>query len=326
MRSRSRSLLDKSLDAMLAAIEIYNKPRFPYRDESFAVLAINAWELVFKSRLLHLGRNKLAVIIDKERRKNRNGIWSKKQYVKRNRAGNPMSIGIFKACDRLASEYGDTVPPAVRANVEALCEIRDNSIHFFNDCPLVEKRINEIGSASAQNYMNITRQWFGVDFSEFNLSLLPIAFLRSFRSAAGVATSPQEEKVIEYIESVSGEYNSEDDFNVALHVEVSMRRTKDVSATAFQISSAPDAIPITIEEEDIRANYPWSYDILSVRLGKRFTDFKANQKYHNIRKALEKNEKYANERFLDPGNPKSARKMFYSPNILGEFDPHYKKA
>jgi hypothetical protein len=29
---------------------------------------------------------------------------------------------------------------------------------------------------------------------------------------------------------------------------------------------------------------------------------------------------------LDPGNQKSAKKRFYNPNILKEFDPYYEKA
>ena len=62
MRPRSRLFLDKSLGAMLAAIEIYNKPVFSYREESFAILATNAWELLLKARLLQLASNKLASI------------------------------------------------------------------------------------------------------------------------------------------------------------------------------------------------------------------------------------------------------------------------
>ena len=28
-------------------------------------------------------------------------------------------------------------------------------------------------------------------------------------------------------------------------------------------------------------------------------------------------------RYLDPGNPRSARKDFYNPNIIAEFDAYY---
>lgn len=47
-----RSLLDKSINSMLSALEIYNKPDFKYREETFAILSINSWELLFKAQLL----------------------------------------------------------------------------------------------------------------------------------------------------------------------------------------------------------------------------------------------------------------------------------
>ena len=42
MKSRSKELLDRAVAATVAAIEIYNKPDFLYREEAFAVLAIVA--------------------------------------------------------------------------------------------------------------------------------------------------------------------------------------------------------------------------------------------------------------------------------------------
>ena len=44
-----RSLLDKSVGSMLSAIEIYNKPNFQYREDTFAILSVNAWELLLKA-------------------------------------------------------------------------------------------------------------------------------------------------------------------------------------------------------------------------------------------------------------------------------------
>ena len=46
----SDDLAKKSLQAILAAIEIYNKPTFSYREESFALLMVNAWELLLKAK------------------------------------------------------------------------------------------------------------------------------------------------------------------------------------------------------------------------------------------------------------------------------------
>lgn len=52
MKARSKELLDRAVAATVAAIEIYNKPDFLYREEAFAVLAINGWELLLKAKWL----------------------------------------------------------------------------------------------------------------------------------------------------------------------------------------------------------------------------------------------------------------------------------
>ena len=48
MKARFRELLDRDM----AAIEIYNNPDFLYREEAFAVLAVNGWELLLKAKCL----------------------------------------------------------------------------------------------------------------------------------------------------------------------------------------------------------------------------------------------------------------------------------
>jgi hypothetical protein len=42
-KARCQHLLEKSVHAALSAIEIYNKPDFKYREESFSILLVNAW-------------------------------------------------------------------------------------------------------------------------------------------------------------------------------------------------------------------------------------------------------------------------------------------
>jgi hypothetical protein len=59
-----RRLRDNSKSAMLAAIEIYNKPQIEYRDECFVILLINAWELILKALL---SKNKIRIYYPKKR-------------------------------------------------------------------------------------------------------------------------------------------------------------------------------------------------------------------------------------------------------------------
>ena len=51
--------------------------------------------------------------------------------------------------------------------------------------------------------------------------------------------------------------------------------------------------------------------------------FKESAKYHSIRKVLGAELKFSSIRFLDPGNPKSAKKTFFHPDILKEIDKRF---
>ena len=96
MKSRSRLMLEKSIAAMLSAIEIYNKPDFKYREETFSVLCINSWELLLKSKVLNLSSNKVASLYAMEYRTLKSGRKSTVKRPKINRSGNPLSINLFE--------------------------------------------------------------------------------------------------------------------------------------------------------------------------------------------------------------------------------------
>ena len=51
-KARHIEILDKSIAACVSAIEVYNKPDFRYREETFSILMVNAWELLLKSLYL----------------------------------------------------------------------------------------------------------------------------------------------------------------------------------------------------------------------------------------------------------------------------------
>jgi hypothetical protein len=55
--------VDKAHAAITSAVEIYNKPSFAYREETFTLLALNAWELLLKAKVLKDGDNDLKVAL-----------------------------------------------------------------------------------------------------------------------------------------------------------------------------------------------------------------------------------------------------------------------
>ena len=53
--------------AMLGAIEIYNKPTVEYREQTFAMLITNAWEILLKARIVQLRGGRLQAIYRRKR-------------------------------------------------------------------------------------------------------------------------------------------------------------------------------------------------------------------------------------------------------------------
>src|SRR6185437_13459168 len=90
--SRSARLLQNAEAALISAIEIYNKPTFAYREESFTILALNAWELLIKAKLLSVNSNDVRCLFVYFTPKTKTGTPSKKRQVKRNRSKNVMTL------------------------------------------------------------------------------------------------------------------------------------------------------------------------------------------------------------------------------------------
>ena len=321
-------MLDKSVAAMLSAIEIYNKPDFKYREETFAILCINSWELLLKAKVLNLSSNKLVSLYMMEYKVLKTGKKSKFLTPKRNRSGNQMSISLFEAYRVVTEEYGVRVEKIVNDNLIALTEIRDNSIHFVNDDLLLSMKVQELGSASLQNYLHLVSTWFGDILTKYNFYLMPLSFFRNFDDAPGVALNANEKKVLEYINKSEAAYDNDEigDYNLTLRIDVKFQKVKSTSGLPVHITNDLGATAIMLSEEDMTDKYPWDYEVLNTRLAKRYSDFKMNAKYHEIRKELEEDKRYAYERFLNPKNINGGKKTFYNPNIQKAFDQHYMKA
>lgn len=109
----SRRLVANSLSAMLAAIEVYNKPRMEYRDEVTVLLVVNAWELALKAALKRASKR----------------IFYKKQ---RNEPYRTLSIE-----DALKQVVNHKLFPAgidgqaLSVNVRALIEYRNRTTHLY---------------------------------------------------------------------------------------------------------------------------------------------------------------------------------------------------
>jgi hypothetical protein len=153
-RGSYRHLLRNSKSALLAAIEIYNKPRIQYRDECFVILLLNAWELLLKAIISKNGGS----IFYQKRRHEPYKTVSLNDAIPKAEKHFPAGIQML----------------AVRRNLDLLSTYRDNAVHFYN-----ERQFGTVVYALAQtsivNFKDVLLGAFSQDLAdEVNWSLLPL--------------------------------------------------------------------------------------------------------------------------------------------------------
>ena len=156
LRGSYRRLCGNAISAMLGAIEIYNKPRFAYRDEVFSILLINAWELLLKAIVSKSGKS----------------IY----YPKRR--GEPYRTLSCRTAFKKAADSSLWPPKverrAVEANIDVLSTYRDNAVHFYND-PAFSIIVYSLAQTSILNFRDVATHVFGKDISdEITWRIMPL--------------------------------------------------------------------------------------------------------------------------------------------------------
>jgi hypothetical protein len=321
----SEALAEKSVQAAVAAIEVYNKPDFKFREEAFSLLMVNAWELLVKAKWVADHSDDIESLYEHEKGGDK-GDW------RLNRCGNPITVGLVYLTRKLLEDKNSGLTKPCHDNILALVEIRDNAAHFVNKDLNFGRRILEVGTASLRNYLHLSAHWFGVDLARYNFFLMPISFYHGFETAVSHSVSPypqQMKNLLDYLDSLEQEASTEEtarpEHYFSVRLETRLVRSKDATSLPFRWTDDPKAPEVRVTEEDILKTYPWNYRELIGQLRRRYIDFVENRESHRLRKQIEQTAKLSIVRTLDPRNPKSAKQRFYNPNILGEFDKHYKK-
>ncbi|MGG5823641.1 DUF3644 domain-containing protein [Falsiroseomonas sp. HW251] len=160
---RHKALVDKAVSACLAAVEIYNKPLFPHREEVFAIMMINAWELLLKARILKEGGNKMRVLYQMETPDTKAGKPGRRQKIRMTGGGTPRTIPLGTAIAQAAKLKANPLPPVAEDNIRAIAEIRNAAVHFVNADEMLQEKVWQLGTGSLKNFVRAAQDWFGCD-------------------------------------------------------------------------------------------------------------------------------------------------------------------
>ena len=294
--------------AVLAAIEIYNKPTVEYREQTFSLLMANAWEILLKARLVQGSDGKLNVIY---RRKQES-----RQYETVPGTKQKMSISLKQALGRVS------LPNPAEANVRGIATIRNSAAHEGMLSPELRQQVLEFGTASVQNFVKLSADWFG-ESVELPY-LLSVGFLGQATLAKGVYPRAQRD-LLNTLHDISNSVNGADgsDYSVVLHVEINLNR-KLVGGSNIGITNDPSAPEVRVSDDEALERYPSTYGEIIEICKSRYPDFKRNQRFHEAMKSVKDDPACAHERRLDPNNPKGQKKFFYNEAAtLAKLDEAY---
>lgn len=169
-RGSYRKLLGNAKAAAMAAIEIYNKPAFRYRDECMAILLLNAWELLLKAILSNKGES---VFYRKKRKEPYRTLSWRDAFV------------------HAEKYFPESIRPLpVRKNLDLLGAYRDNCVHFYNarDFSIL---IYALAQTSIKNFRDLLMEVLGVALeNEISWQLLPIGIRPPVDVVSYISSAP----------------------------------------------------------------------------------------------------------------------------------------
>ena len=98
-------LVEKSIEAFILGLEVYNKPTIKYRIEGFSFFIVNAWELMLKAKMLKDGKS----------------IYFKDNHSR------TLSI------ENVINEVYPNKTQPLRINLEKIIVLRNTSTHFITE-------------------------------------------------------------------------------------------------------------------------------------------------------------------------------------------------
>ena len=230
-------MLEKSKEAFLLAIEIYNKPTIKYRLEGFSFFICNAWELLLKAYII--------------KNNGENNIYYK------NKPHRTISLS-----DCIKKVFTNEKDP-IRKNLEIILDLRNTSTHFI--IKEMEPIYLPFLQANTLNYSQKLFDFFGEDITKnIDTSFLSLVANDNnlndteILSVYGNEIFEKYKKLeTEATSLLENENNSKLAININLNLKV-VKNIKDANLTFAVSKDAKDAVYFIDKVKDINTTYPYS--------------------------------------------------------------------
>lgn len=282
-------LVDKSIEAFIMGLEIYNKPTIKYRIEGFSFFIINAWELMLKAKLLKDGDS--IYFNDKPDR----------------------SLSVENVIRKI---YTDKRQP-LRINLEKIIELRNISTHFITED--YEAKYAPLLQAAVLNFTNELKRFHDKDVTEYiaqNFLTLSATYEPLTNEQIKIKYPPEiAEKLILQSNDVdlALESNHSDKFAIDVRHNLFMVKKKEDADFLVKVDSSGDSnVKIVKELKDPADTHKYSHHQVVKAVNSRLNALNIEFKYVNAQGNPRPFSSYTLDLFIKFYNAKSNADYAYN--------------
>lgn len=258
MEEIKQKLVDKSIEAFIMGLEIYNKPTIKYRIEGFSFFICNAWELMLKAALLN--RNEDIYYSDKLGR----------------------TLSLEPTIKKIYSDKNTRV----RLNLEKIIELRNISTHFITED--YEAKYAPLFQACVLNFVNEIKRFHNIDISNYisqNFLTITANYEPLSNEQIRLKYPPEiAERFIQQsnqIDVLTQEYDS-DKFAIPIKQNLYITKKKDEADFVIAMASeSPNKVAIVKELKDPANTHKYAFNNVIAVVNNRLSKSNIKLGYKN---------------------------------------------
>ncbi|WP_270432501.1 DUF3644 domain-containing protein [Holdemanella biformis] len=258
MNEIKQKLVDKSIEAFIMGLEIYNKPTIKYRIEGFSFFICNAWELMLKAELLN--RNEDIYYNDKSGR----------------------TLSLEPTIKKIYSDKNTRV----RLNLEKIIELRNISTHFITED--YEAKYAPLFQACVLNFVNEIKRFHNIDISNYisqNFLTITANYEPLSNEQIRLKYPPEiAERFIQQsnqIDVLTQEYDS-DKFAIPIKQNLYITKKKDEADFVIAMASeSPNKVAIVKELKDPANTHKYAFNNVIAVVNNRLSKSNIKLGYKN---------------------------------------------